>query len=231
MAGYLQASEEQKSWLQNAYEWLRKYDRSYSKEHNFPISIKLTTEKPDGTQALLPGVTPGVHGSPAGPFYIRRIRISSGSPLLDICRKNGYDIEYQKNFDGTNDSTTKIVSFPCKVPENTPIAKNFSYSDQLDVVRRVQREWSDNSVSCTIYYKREDIKDIKEYLEEYFRNEIKTISFLLYNDHGFVQAPYEDITKEEYNQMIAKTTPITSVEVNEDDFETSDCSNGVCPIR
>lgn len=231
MTGILQATEEQKAWLNKAYIWLREFDNVYSDAHGFPRSIKLTTVKPSGTLSLLAGVTPGIHPNPAGPMYIRRIRISSGSPLIDVCRKHGFDVEPQINFDGSLDKTTMVVSFPCKLPASTPVAADFSWREQLDNVREMQRVWSDNSVSCTVYYKKEDIEDIKGYLAEHFTNEMKTVSFLLYHGHGFVQAPYETINEQEYNQMVAKTTPITSIEIKETDFEVVDCEGGSCPIK
>ena len=231
MVGYLQASEEQKSWLKDAYIWLREYDKQYSSENGFPISIKLTTEKPDGTISLLKGLTPGAHPNPAGPHYIRRIRIASNSPLIEVCRLHGYNIEYQKNFDGSDDKTTMVVSFPCQVPESTPIASNFGWKEQLDIVRRIQREWSDNSVSCTVYYKKEDLENIKLYLKKHYKKELKTVSFLLYSGHGFVQAPFETITKEQYYEMISHVRPITSVEIKESEFQITECENGACPIK
>lgn len=231
MTGILQATEEQKGWLKDAYKWLREYDKWYSKEKGFPESIKLTTVKPSGTLSLLAGVTPGVHPNPAGPHYIRRVRISSQSPLVDVCRKHGFPIEYQRKFDGSEDKTTMVISFPCKLPETTPVAANYDWKTQMDMVRRMQSEWSDNSVSCTVYYKKEDIDDIKSYLKKHFRNEIKTVSFLLYHGHGFDQAPYETISKEVYEEMVKKTKPITSIEIKEDDFELLDCDSGACPIK
>lgn len=231
MTGILQASEEQRSWLKKAYLWLREYDKFYSRSMGFPTSIKLTTVKPSGTLSLLAGVTPGVHPNPAGPYYIRRIRIASDSILARVCRDHNYDVEYQQNFDGTSDKTTVVVSFPCKVSENTPIAANYTWREQIEMVKRMQAEWSDNSVSCTIYYKTEDLEDIKKYLLENYKDNFKTLSFLLMNDHGFAQAPYETITKEEYEKMIAQVKPITSVEIKEDDFDTIDCETGACPIK
>ena len=231
MTGILQATEEQRSWLKDAYKWLRGYDKWYSGEKGFPESIKLTTVKPSGTLSLLAGVTPGVHPNPAGPYYIRRVRISSESPLIDVCRKHGYHIEPQRKFDGTDDRSTMVVSFPCKLPETTPVAADFDWKTQMDMVRKMQAEWSDNSVSCTVYYKKEDIEDIKVYLKEHFRHEMKTVSFLLYYGHGFDQAPYETISKEQYEDMASKTTPITTVEFKEDDMEMIDCATGACPIK
>lgn len=231
MTGILQATEEQRSWLKEAYVWLRGYDKWYSGEKGFPESIKLTTVKPSGTLSLLAGVTPGVHPNPAGPYYIRRVRISSESPLIDICRKHGFHLEHQRNFDGSEDRSTIVVSFPCKLPETTPVAADFDWKTQMDMVRKMQAEWSDNSVSCTVYYKKEDIDDIKAYLKEHFRHEMKTVSFLLYYGHGFDQAPYETITKEQYEDMKSKTTPITSVEIKEDDMAVDECLTGACPVK
>ena len=231
MTGILQATEEQRSWLKDAYVWLREYDVKYSAEHGFPTSIKLTTVKPSGTLSLLAGVTPGVHPNPAGPYYIRRVRISSQSPLVEVCRKHGYHIEYQRKFDGSEDKSTMVISFPCKLPETTPVAADYDWKTQMDMVRRMQSEWSDNSVSCTVYYKKEDLEDIKQYLKDHFRYEMKTVSFLLYHGHGFDQAPYETITKEEYEQMASMTTPITTVEIKEDEFDLAECASGACPVK
>lgn len=231
MTGILQATEEQRSWLKDAYVWLREYDKEYSAKHKFPASIKLTTVKPSGTLSLLAGVTPGVHPNPAGPYYIRRVRISSQSPLVDVCRQHGYHIEYQRKFDGSEDKSTMVISFPCKLPPTTPVAADYDWKTQMDMVRRMQAEWSDNSVSCTVYYKKEDIEDIKKYLKEHFRHEMKTVSFLLYHGHGFDQAPYETITEEQYLDMTKNVRPITSVEVKESDMELAECESGACPVK
>jgi len=231
MTGILQATDEQRSWLKDAYVWLREYDVKYSAEHGFPTSIKLTTVKPSGTLSLLAGVTPGVHPNPAGPYYIRRVRISSQSPLVDVCRKHGFPIEYQRKFDGSEDKSTMVISFPCKLPETTPVAADYDWKTQMDMVRRMQAEWSDNSVSCTVYYKKEDLEDIKQYLKDHFRHEMKTVSFLLYHGHGFDQAPYETISKEKYEEMVSKTVPITTVEIKEDEFDLAECASGACPVK
>lgn len=231
ITGYLQATEEQKSWLKPGYEYLRQLDKEYSKQHNFPESIKLSTFKPSGTLSLLAGVTPGANPNPAGPYYIRRMRLASNSPLIKVCIDHGYHVEFVKNFDGTDDKTTMVVEFPCKVPETTPVAANFSWKDQLDTIRKVQKEWSDNSVSCTVTYKKEELEEIKEYLFKYFTDEIKTVSFLLYHDHGFAQAPYETITKEEYEEKIKLVKPINSIAYIEDSFEVQECESGACPIK
>lgn len=229
LTGVLQASEEQKGWLSDVYVKLREFDEKYSQLHDWPTSVKLTTIKPSGTLSLLPGVTPGVHPGYAQ-FMIRRIRIASNHPLVETCRQHGYDIEYQRNFDGSEDRGTVVVSFPFSYPEGTKLAKDMTAIEQLEAVKWLQTVWSDNSVSCTVYYRKEELPEIKTYLKKNYKDNHKSLSFLLHSDHGFHQAPYEEITKEEYEAMVAKTTLITKVDeamIGLDD----DCASGVCPVR
>lgn len=231
VTGYLQATEEQRGWLKEAYTNLRAYDTVYSGEHGWPVSIKLTTVKPSGTLSLLAGTTSGVH--PAySQYYIRRIRISANNPLATLCRKNGYFSEYQKNFDGTEDRNTVVVSFPCKVPDGTILAKDLSATQQLEYVKRLQTEWSDNAVSCTVYYKKDELPEIKEWLKKNYNDGVKSVSFLLHSEHGFQQAPLEEITKESYEEYSGRVIPIVKGEVHEDsDLMDKECVGGTCPLK
>ena len=222
VTGYLQASDEQRSWLKTCYLYLREYDREYSRIAGFPPSIKLTTVKPSGTLSLHPGFSE---------YYIRRIRMSADSELVGVCRQNGFDVEYVRNFDGTDDHSTVVVSFPCKFPENTTFAEDMSAVDQLEVVKRLQAEWSDNSVSVTIYYRKNELDSIKAWLRDNYVN-VKSVSFLLHNDHGFDQAPLEQIDKKAYNSMKKRSTPISSLkQIKMEDIEIDDCATGACPVR
>lgn len=232
MTGIYQATKEQRGWLKKCYEKLRAFDVEYSKRNDFSPSIKLTTVKPSGTLSLLPGVTPGAHPSPAGPYYIRRIRIASNSPLLAICRNNGYFMEFQRKIDKTQDHTTMVVEFPCKVPKHTLIGGNVSAIDQLNLIKEMQTLWSDNSVSVTVYYKIEELPLIQDWLRINYRDNVKTVSFLLYSGHGFDQAPYETITKERYEELVKNIKPITSANFLEGDIiGNEECETGVCPIK
>jgi len=233
ITGFLQSSNEQKSWLNNLYEFLREYDNYYSNKHNIPISIKLTTVKPSGTLSLLAGVTSGAHPA-IYQYFIRRIRISSSNnSLIELAKKHNYFIEYQKNFDGTDDKNTMIIEFPCCYPEGTILAKNMTAINQLDTIKELQTLWSDNSVSVTVYYKLHELDDIKEWLKNNYQFNIKSCSFLLHNEHGFKQAPFEEISKDEYDNLIKKVIPITSGKINtvNDNELTNDCIGGACPIR
>ena len=232
ITGVMMSTEEQLSWLSDCYTYLREYDKEYSKIMGWPVSIKLTTVKPSGSLSLLPGVTSGVHPATAGQYFIRRIRISSSSELVELCKSKGYKTEYQKNFDGTWDRSTVVVEFPCKYPDGTVSAEDVDIIDQLEMVKFMQTNWSDNSVSVTAYYKKEDLPRLRKYLEEEFKGNFKTLSFLLYSGHGFQQAPFEPITKEQYLELSANVEPITSGSFNEEDVdEMGECATGACPIK
>lgn len=230
VTGYLQASEEQRNWLRSCYDELRRYDADYSASRGWPVSIKLTTVKPSGTLSLLPGVTPGAHPAYAR-YLIRRIRFSSGSDLLDLVRASGYHTEYQLTIDGDIDTSTVVAEFPFSYPEGTVLAEEMTAIDQLEVVRRLQRDWSDNAVSCTVYYRPEELPAIREYLERYYSDNFKSLSFLLHSEHGFNQAPLEEITEEYYNDLMARVIPITGVNFAIDFDASDDCAGGMCPIK
>jgi ribonucleoside-triphosphate reductase len=230
ITGVLQATQEQKGWLEGVYGKLRTYDQWYSQKHGFNKSVKLTTVKPSGTLSLLPGVTPGCHPAYAR-YMLRRIRISANHALVQTCRDHGYPVEYQQNFDGSEDRSTVVVSFPFRHPDHATLAKDMTAIDQLKVVKWLQEVWSDNSVSCTVYYRKEELPEIRKYLKKYYKDNHKSLSFLLHSEHGFKQAPLEEITKEEYDALVASTRPIVGVDEANIGLDDSECASGACPIR
>lgn len=215
-------------WLDATYSYLREKDKEWSTKKGWPESIKITTTKPSGTLSLLAGSSPGVHPAYAE-YYIRRVRIVSEHSLTQAAKENNYPVEYVRNFDGTEDYTTKIISFPVHV-KNAIYAKDMSAVRQLNLVKTIQKVWSDSSVSVTVYYRKEELEDIQQWLKENYEDNIKSVSFLLHQDHGFDQAPYEEITKEEYEDLNSSIIPLLYMN-DQLDIDDQDCSTGACPIR
>lgn len=231
ITGYLQSSMEQRGWLDSLYRELREYDAQYSKQHNWPESIKLTTVKPSGTLSLLAGVTPGCHPG-FSQYFIRRIRVATAAPILKQCREAGYPIEPVKNYDGTDDHGTVVVSIPCAYPPGTTLAKETTAIDQLETVKELQGNWADNAVSCTIYYHDNELPLIRNWLRKNYNEGVKSVSFLRHVGHGFVQAPYEEITEEQYLEMKNNCRSITSGDISENDIQINEeCETGACPIK
>tara|TARA_B100001094_G_scaffold331091_1_gene398322 strand:- start:586 stop:2508 length:1923 start_codon:yes stop_codon:yes gene_type:complete len=216
-------------WLDECYTSLKEFDEKWSEKKGYPSSIRLTTVKPSGTLSLLSGSTPGVHPAYAS-HYIRRVRMSSDDQLVEVCKTAGYPVEYVKNFDGTEDHGTVVVEFPCHINGDTLLAKDMSAVRQLELVKELQTKWSDNSVSVTVYYRLEELDEIREWLKNNYEKSLKTVSFLLHNDHGFAQAPYEEITPEQYEKMVSKLKPIESFTSGEL-LDGIECEGGACPVR
>jgi len=217
-------------WLDDCYVALRKFDKLWSKQKGWPRSIKLTTIKPSGTLSLLGGATPGVH--PAySKYYMRTVRMSSDDRLVQICRDLGYHTEFLLNFDGTENRDTIVVYFPCETPDGAILADDMGVIKQLDMVKTLQDVWSDNAVSVTAYYSPEELDALKSWLKENYKNNIKSVSFLLRQKHGFKQAPYQEITKEAYELAKSKVKPLSNINITGETLQGLECEGGVCPIR
>ena len=190
----------------------------------------MTTVKPSGTLSLLAGSTPGGH--PAYFNYgIRRIRMSSGDKLVPICRSMGYNVEYVKNLDGTENRDTVVIEFPCEFGADAIVAKDMSAVAQLELIKKLQSIWADNSVSVTIYYRPEELQSVQDWMKANYETGIKSVSFLLHSEHGFVQAPYEETTEAKYRALLKKVTPISNVQIGTGENLDVECAGGACPIK
>lgn len=218
-------------WLDDCYIALRKFDKEWSAKRGWSESIKLTTVKPSGTLSLLGGATPGVH--PAfSQYYMRTVRMSSSDALVQTCKDMGYHVEFLVNFDGTENRDTVVVYFPCKTPEGSILTKDMDVIKQLEMVKKLQTIWADNAVSVTAYYKPEELDLLKNWLKDNYEHNIKSVSFLLFKDHGFKQAPYQEIDETSYLTASAKVKPLTAITTNNSEIlDMAECAGGACPIR
>ena len=183
------------------YHRIQDLDRQYSEWFCVNRSIKTTTVKPSGTVSLLAGATPGIH-YPHSAFYIRNIRISSHSKLLEPCISAGYKVEACSYQDGS-----MVVSFPVKSVNYEKSKDEVTIWEQMSLIADLQSHWSDNSVSSTVTFNGHEAEELAEALKKYERK-IKSISFLPITDHGYRQAPYIKITREEYEEYSSKISPI-----------------------
>ena len=231
VTGLLQANNDQLSWLSMVYDDLRKLDAEFSKANGIPESVRLTTVQPSGTLSLLPGVTPGIHPAYAR-YYIRRVRFGAADPLVDACRRRGYKVVPDIGIDGREDHSRWVVEFPCESPQDAKLAADLTAVEQLEWVRWMQSQWADNAVSVTVYYRKEELPAIKEWLEQNYTNSIKSVSFLLHSDHNFMLAPYEEIDEATYRKMASKVDFSQPLVLNASGTDIdSDCATGACPVR
>ena len=188
-------------WCDKGYNYIQKTDRLYSEWLCIRKSIKTTTVKPAGTTSLLPGVTPGIHYEHSE-YYFWTVRIAMHSPLVEEYRKAGYNVEAD-SYDSSG--RTAVIYFPIKAQLFDRSKDDVSIWEQMENAAKMQKYWSDNSVSITVTFKQEEGGDIQRCLELY-ENRLKTVSFLPLSDHGYVQAPYITIDQETYDAASSKLT-------------------------
>jgi adenosylcobalamin-dependent ribonucleoside-triphosphate reductase len=214
------------NWCEDGYQRIQHWDQIYSDWLAVPRSIKTTTVKPSGTVSLLAGVTPGIH-FPHSEYYIRRVRVNKTSPLVGIMKEAGYRIEndhYEKD-------NTVVIDFPMHEPHFDRSKDEISIWEQFELAAAMQAKWADNSVSITITVRPEESKELPRALSMYEKR-LKSISFLpLRGDKLYTQAPYEAITKEVYDTMIAETKKVRYDVTDEEDRQLERfCDGEVCTL-
>jgi len=211
-------------WCQRGYKYLKELDSKYSDWLTTPKSIKMTSIKPSGSVSLLPGVTPGIH-YPHSEYYIRRIRFNENSDLLPLLKDVGYQIHKDKY-----SPHTQVVEFPIQEDFFNRGKMDVSMWEQLENAAAYQRYWADNQVSITVTFKQKEAKDIKVALEM-FEDKLKGVAFLPLNEHGYEQAPYEEITKEKYLEMKSKLKPLNLSTVKSEALGERFCDADFCEIK
>ena len=218
---------ELKDWLNSGYDVIQEWDNMYSDWFAVPKSIKTTSVKPSGTVSLLAGATPGLH-YPESRFYIRRIRVSKHSELLEPMIKAGYKVEPAFG----SEETTMVVEVPVDVGEGIRTAAELSIWEQFSLAAFLQRHWADNQVSCTVTF---DPKTEAEQIApalNYYQYHLKGISLLPRHDLGaYKQMPYEAIDEKEYKKQVKKLNKLSFGVIKNEEAEIDKfCNNDVCEI-
>lgn len=218
--------------LDRAYAAIQEEDESYSKELGVPRSKRTTVVKPSGTMSKVLDCMgyEGIHAAYSR-YFIQRIRFASSDQLVGKLKQAGHHIEPVIKFDGRMDPQTLVADFYVQAPDNSPVAdEDWDTWKQLDVLKIAQKHWADQAVSVTVYYKREDIPQLKVWLSDNLQY-LKTISFLCHSDHGFKQAPKEAITEGDFHRLSAKLKPLDLDDIGDGELESMECAGGVCPIK
>ena len=163
-------------------------------------------------------------------YYIQRIRFSSDDILVPQLMAAGHKVEPAIRFDGSKDPNLVVADFYEEAPQGFPVAdRDWDTWKQLETVKMAQKHWADQSISVTVYYDRNDIPKLKEWLRGNLQY-LKTISFLPHSDHGFVQAPKEAISQDQFEQLSKTIKPLEG-DLGTGDLRELECSTNSCPIK
>ncbi|MDR1572939.1 MAG: ribonucleoside-triphosphate reductase, adenosylcobalamin-dependent, partial [Clostridiales Family XIII bacterium] len=227
-------AEEQISLLAALRKAAKDAAADYAAELGLSAPLLVTTIKPEGTLSLLPVVSSGVHFSHA-PHYIRRIRISSDDPLVDVCEELGYPI-FPEVGQNEENCTTKVIEFPVKAPAGR-IKRDVSAIEQLEIYRMFMEHYVDHNCSVTIHVRDDEWDAVEDWVFEHWDDTV-ALSFLSFEDSFYELLPYEEISKDEYERRAAAMKAfipslISKYEKEETEYDLGDegCETGVCPIR
>jgi ribonucleoside-diphosphate reductase alpha chain len=225
--------------LKEAAEITKQENERVAKLIGINPSARITTVKPAGTTSLVVGSSSGIHAW-HNDYYIRRMRVGKNEPLYQYMVDNFPSLIEDCNF---KPHIEAVMSFPQKAPDGSML-RTESYKDLLERVRRWNLEWIANghnsgknkhNVSCTISLKPEEFYECGEWMWEN-REDYTGISVLPYNNGSYIQAPFTDCTKEEFDELYKHLTSIDLSKVIELDDNTelkeqAACSGGACEVK
>ena len=163
-----------------------------------PESAAITCVKPSGTVSQLVGVSSGMHPWHS-PYYIRTVRGSKGDPISTFLKEVGIPVED----DVMKPNDTYVFSFPVKAPEGAIVRNDLTAIDHLNIWLVYQRAWCEHKPSITVSVKEDEWMEVGAWVYKNF-DEVSGISFLPHSDHTYKQAPYQEVSKEEYDALVAK---------------------------
>ena len=181
---------------------LREKAREVNKEEagkiGIPESAAITCVKPSGTVSQLVGVSSGMHPWHS-PYYIRTVRGSKGDPISTFLKEVGIPVED----DVMKPNDTYVFSFPVKAPDGAIVRNDLTAIDHLNIWLVYQRAWCEHKPSITVSVKEDEWMEVGAWVYKNF-DEVSGISFLPHSEHSYKQAPYQEVSKEEYNALVAK---------------------------
>jgi len=209
-------------------------NKEYAKKLEINPAQDITCIKPSGNSSVLFDTSSGIHAR-WSPYYIRRTRLTTASPLYRVLQESGFTM-YPEN--GTDVETTDkwVVEFPVKSPEGSITNGTRTALQQLEFWKLVKINWTTGNPSCTISYRRHEIEDIENWVYDN-QDMIGGIAFLPYDDHIYPLAPYEAIDEDTYKEMVESQPKVLWELLTK--YETEDhstasrelaCMSGVCEI-
>ena len=222
-------TDETIKWLTELREHAININKEWAERLGIPVSAAITTVKPSGTVSQLVGCSSGIH--PAySQYYIRTIRMDNKDPLTVFFKGAGVPNEP----DVTKPSDITIFSFPQKGTESGVTRNETNAIEQLKLYSVYQKHWTEHNPSITVYYNDNEFLNIGAWIYNNF-SDVSGVSLLPHSDHVYKQAPYQEITKEEYDNFVASFPSIDWGNLKEEEDTTTgtqelSCSAGACEI-
>jgi ribonucleoside-diphosphate reductase alpha chain len=166
-------------------------------------------------------------------FYIRRARADKKDPVSKLMRNAGVPVED----DVTHPDQTDVFSFPMKSPDTAILRNDLSALDQLRLAMIYQKNWCEHKTSITVYVRESEWLEVGAYVYKNF-DELSGVAFLPFDNGSYRQAPYEEITEQQYNEALDKMpknidwSQITKYELDDQTVHSKDfaCVGNSCEL-
>lgn len=216
--------------LQQLRDVARETNKEWAKKLGIPESKAITTVKPSGTVSQLVNSGSGIHPRYAQ-HYIRRVRADVKDPLASWMQEKGVPCEVD-----VYNPQNLVFSFPMASAQNSITRHDISALEHLELWLTYRQNWTDHNPSVTIYVGEDEWADVGAWVWKHW-DEVCGVSFLPREDdnHTYAQAPYEEVSVEEYDRLANEMPEIDFSEYQElaDNTTSSQelaCTAGICEI-
>ena len=217
-------------FLEELRDEANKVNKKYAKILGIEESKSITCVKPSGTVSQLVDSASGIH-SRHSPYYIRTIRMDKKDSIYQFLKDKGVQVEDE----AFRPDSTAVFSFPIKSPTNAITRDDRTALEELENWLIYQRHFCNHKPSVTINVREHEWMEVGAWVYKYF-DEISGISFLPHSDHSYQQAPYQECTKEEYQNLLVATpskidwSTFKEEEDNTEGSQTLACTGNACEI-
>ena len=211
----------------------REINAKWARKLGINESASITCVKPSGTVSQLCNSASGIH-TRHHHQYIRTVRVDKKDPLYQFMIDQGVPTEDEQY----RPETTAVVSFAIEAPQNSTVRTDQTAIEALELWLIYQRHWCEHKPSVTITVKDSEWLAVGAWVYDHF-DEVSGISFLPHTDHTYPQAPYQDLTPEEYQEWISEN-PMPEIDWSKlSNYEKEDntvssqelaCAAGGCEI-
>jgi len=191
-------SESLPKFLEKVRKEVVSVNKDWSEMLGITQATATTAIKPSGTVSQLVDSASGIH-TRHNDYYFRRVRADAKDPIAQLMEDQGIPCEP----DVMKPNSVKVFTFPMKAPDGAVLRNDRTAIEQLELWLTYQRHYCEHKPSVTVSVREHEWMQVGAWVYEHF-DEVSGVSFLPHSDHSYQQAPYEDCSKKEYNELAKK---------------------------
>lgn len=173
-------------------------NKEWAERLNIPQSAAITCVKPSGTVSQLVDSASGLHPRHSR-YYLRTVRADNNDPVTSFLKDSGVYNEP----DVTAPTSTTVFYFPRKSPDTAVLRDEVTAVQHLEIWKTLQEHWCEHKPSATVYVRDEEWLEVGAWVYKNF-DILSGVAFLPYDGGSYKQAPYQEVTEEEYNTFLEK---------------------------